>query len=427
MKATARLIALIVTLSVAYVFAEDWPQYYGPRRDSTSTEKGLLRTWPKEGPRVVWTVPLGPGFGGPAVSQGKVYLLDRDEKVGDTLRVYDFATGKELWTFAYNAPGSFMFPGSRTSPTVDGDRAYICGPLGDLYSIDINTHKPVWHKNVWTDFGGGALPRWAITQNPLVYRNLLIVGSQTSQAGVVAYDKLTGELKWQTPALAGATGYVSPSVVKVGGEDHLVMVMAAQGFGRTAGGGSVSGIDPLSGKVLWTYTNWQCGIPVPHAVDAGEGRVLITGGYNAGTSMIKVEKKADGSYGVTELFKTVEFGAHTQPPILYREHFYANYTTNERSDGFICMGMDGKVRWKTGENPAFVRGGSLLADGLLLSTDGSTMLYLIEPDPAGFKPLASAVLLEQGTNWAPLALVDGKLLIRDQKQMKCLQVGQQSR
>jgi len=427
MKATARLIALIVTLSVAYVFAEDWPQYYGPRRDSTSTEKGLLRTWPKEGPRVVWTVPLGPGFGGPAVSQGKVYLLDRDEKVGDTLRVYDFATGKELWTFAYNAPGSFMFPGSRTSPTVDGDRAYICGPLGDLYSIDVNTHKPVWHKNVWTDFGGGELPRWAITQNPLVYRNLLIVGSQTSQAGVVAYDKLTGELKWQTPALAGATGYVSPSVVKVGGEDHLVMVMAAQGFGRTAGGGSVSGIDPLSGKVLWTYTNWQCGIPVPHAVDAGEGRVLITGGYNAGTSMIKVEKKADGSYGVTELFKTVEFGAHTQPPILYRDHFYAQYTTNERSDGFICMGMDGKVRWKTGENPAFVRGGSLLADGLLLSTDGSTMLYLIEPDPAGFKPLASAVLLEQGTNWAPLALVDGKLLIRDQKQMKCLQVGQQSR
>ena len=427
MTTKAKLIAIIVTLSVVSVVAADWPQYYGPNRNATSTEKGLLRTWPKEGPRVLWTIPLGPGFGGPAVSGGKVYLLDRDEKVGDTLRVYDFATGKELWTFAYNAPGSFMFPGSRTSPTVDGDRAYICGPLGDLYSIDVNTHKPVWHKNVWTDFGGGELPRWAITQNPLVYRNLLIVGSQTSQAGVVAYDKLTGELKWQTPALAGATGYVSPSVVKVGGEDHLVMVMAAQGFGRTAGGGSVSGIDPLSGKVLWTYTNWQCGIPVPHAVDAGEGRVLITGGYNAGTSMIKVEKKADGSYGVTELFKTVEFGAHTQPPILYRDHFYAQYTTNERSDGFICMGMDGKVRWKTGENPAFVRGGSLLADGLLLSTDGSTMLYLIEPDPSGFKPLASAVLLEQGTNWAPLALVDGKLLIRDQKQMKCVQVGQQSR
>jgi outer membrane protein assembly factor BamB len=155
--------------------------------------------------------------------------------------------------------------------------------------------------------------------------------------------------------------------------------------------------------------------------------VLITGGYNAGAAMIKVQKQPDGSYGVTELFKTVEFGSHTQPPILYKDHFYVQYTTNERSDGLVCMTMDGQVKWKTGEQPYFSKGGAILADGLLLATDGNTMLYLIDPDPSGFKPLASAVLLEQGTNWAPLALVDGKLLIRDQKQMKCLVVAQQSR
>ena len=88
------MVALLVLLSVGGTFAADWPWYYGPRRDGTSTEKGLLRTGPKEGPKVLWTAPLGAGFGGPAVSRGKVYLLDRDEKVGDTLRVYDFATGK---------------------------------------------------------------------------------------------------------------------------------------------------------------------------------------------------------------------------------------------------------------------------------------------------------------------------------------------
>ena len=194
-------------------------------------------------------------------------------------------------------------------------------------------------------------------------------------------------MKWKTPALAGGVGYVSPSIVKVGGEDHLVMAMAAQGFGRNAGGGSVNGIDPLSGKVLWTYTNWNCGIPVPHAVDAGEGRVLITGGYSAGAALFKVDKKADGSYGVTELFKNIDFGSHTQPPILFNDHFYANYTINERSDGLVCMGMDGKVRWRTGENPLFNKGGLILADGLLLATDGNTMAYLIEPSPSGFKPL----------------------------------------
>ncbi len=471
MTARAKLIALIVTLSAAYVFAADWPQYYGPRRDSTSTERGLLRTWPKGGPKVLWTAPLGFGFGGPAVSRGKVYLLDRDEKVGDTLRVYDFATGKELWHFAYDAPGSFMWPGSRTVPTVDGDYVYTCGPLGDLYSLNINTHKPVWHKNVWTDFGGGGglpplrqpppgmrgvqpsppggtpvgppgaqpgaagpgvapgipLPTWAITQNPLIYRNLVIVASQAPEAGVVAYDKLTGELKWKTPALSGGVGYVSPSLVKVAGEDHLVMITAAKGFGRSAGGGSVNGLDPLTGKVLWTYTNWQCGIPVAHAVDAGEGRVLVAGGYNAGAAMMKVQKRPDGSYEVTELFKNADFGSHTQPPILYKDHFYAQYTTNERSDGLVCMSMNGQVKWKTGEEPPFSKGGAVLADGLLLVTDGNTKLYLIDPDPSGFKPLASVELLEQGNNWAPLALVDGKLLIRDQKQMKCVVVAQQSR
>jgi len=444
MKSRAKLVMLIVTLAVAGAFAEDWPQYYGPNRDATSAEKGVWRTWPREGPKVLWTVPVRVGYGGPAISGGRVYLLDRDDAVGDNLRSLDLASGKELWNFAYDAPGRFNHPGSRTTPTVDGNHVYTCGPLGDLYCISASTHKPVWHKNLWKDLGGDELPKWAITQNPLIYRNLLIVASQTSQAGVVAYDKLTGEVKWKSAALSGSAGfinrqiawliglsgnvgYVSPSIVKVGGEDHLVMITAAMGFGRSASGGSVNGIDPLSGKLLWTYSNWQCVIPVPHAVDAGGGRILITGGYRAGAAMIKVQKKGDGSYGVTELFKNPDFGSHTLPPILYKDHFYAQYTINERSDGLACMSMDGRVKWKTGEDPAFVRGGSILVDGLLLSTDGNTKLYLIEPDPSGFKPLASAALLEPGENWAPLALADGRLLIRDQKNLKCVQVAQQIR
>jgi hypothetical protein len=141
--------------------------------------------------------------------------------------------------------------------------------------------------------------------------------------------------------------------------------------------------------------------------------------------MIKVQKAADGSYSAAELFKNPDFGAHTQPPILYKDHFYAQYTVNERSDGLVCMTMTGQVKWKTGEDPLFNKGGAVLADDLLLVVDGNKMLYLVEPDPAGFKPLASAQLLEPGENWAPVALADGKLLIRDQKQMKCLLVAQQ--
>jgi len=420
---------LMCVVAINATYAQDWPQYFGPNRNGLSTEKGILRSWPQQGPEILWTVDIGIGFGGPVVKDGKVYLLDRDDKVGDKLRCFDLSSGKELWNFGYDAPGSVMFPGSRSVPIIDGNRIYSCGPYGNLYCIDINTHKPIWNKNVWTDFGGGEVPRWAITQCPIVYGDLIILASQAPQAGVVAYEKLTGKVKWSTPSL-GPVGYVSPEIVKVGTESHLVMITASAGRGASASGGKVVGIDPLTGKVLWEYTNWQCGIPVPGAVDAGEGRVLITGGYEAGAAMIKVEKKTDGTYSVTELYKNKDFGSHTQSPVLYNGNFYAQYSTNERKDGMVCMSIDGQIKWKTARSPLFDKGGMIIADGLMLSTDGASKLYLIEPDPSAFKPIATAELLKADAgdqrfptqNWAPLALVNGKLLIRDQSRLMCVKV-----
>lgn len=420
--------ALILVISTMMLNAQDWPQYFGPERNGISQQKGLLRTWPDKGPQVLWTVSTGIGFGGPVIKDGKVYLLDRDDKVGDKLRCFDLANGKELWNFSYDAPGSVQFPGTRSVPTIDGNRIYTVGPYGQFYCIDINTHKPLWNKNIWTDFGGGQIPRWAITQCPLVVGDLVIVAAQTSQTGVVAYEKLTGKIKWQTPSVGG-TGYVSPALIKIGKENHVVMISASQGRGPTAGGGKVVGIEPLTGKLLWEYTNWQCGIPVPGPVESGDGRILITGGYNAGAAMIKIEKKSDGSYNVSELYKNPDFGSHTQNPILYNGNFYAEYTTNERRDGLVCMSVDGKVKWKTGREPLFDKGGMILADGLLLVTDGGKKLYLVQPDPTAFKPLSQVELLTEsgpGTgnnqNWAPLALSNGNLLIRDQTKLVCVKV-----
>jgi outer membrane protein assembly factor BamB len=391
---------------------------------------------------VLWTTAVGIGYGGPVIKDGKVYLLDRDDKVGDNLRCFDLSNGKELWNFAYDAPGRVMFPGSRSVPIVEGDNVYSCGHNGDLYCIDINTHKPVWNKNIWTDFGGKRLPIWAITQCPLIYGDLLIILSQAPEAGAVAYNKLTGNVVWKTPNL-GNESYASPSVVKIDGKDHVVMVIASTNpighreLPQTLG--NVVGIEPLTGKILWKYDKWQCHISVPSAADAGDNKVLVVGGYELGAVMIKVEKKADGNYGATELLRTEEFGDQTKPPILHNGYFYAQYGTNSRHDGLACMSMDGKIMWKTGRSPDFNKGSMILVDGLILATDGRKTLYLIEPDPSGFKPLASAEVLEEGgtgsendplasrvggstQNWAPLALADGKLLIRDQSRLMCIQV-----
>ena len=128
------------------------------------------------------------------------------------------------------------------------------------------------------------------------------------------------------------------------------------------------------------------------------------------------------SYRVKELFRHNDFGDHTKPPILYNGYFYAQFSTNSKRDGLCCMSMDGKVMWKTMRSPLFDKGSMILADGLILATDGRKTLYLIQPDPSGFKPLASAEMLGDGQNWGPMALSDGKLLLRDQSRLMCFKV-----
>jgi len=410
--------------------AQDWPQYLGPERNSTSPQLNILREWPESGPEVLWTIDVGLGNGGPIIRDGRVYFLDRNDSIGDNIRCFDLATGKEYWNYSYEAPGTVRFPGTRSVPALDGKRLYSCGHNGDLYCTDIETQKPVWNTNIWTEFGGEEIPRWAIVQCPLLYKDMVIVASQTATTGVVAYDKLSGEVKWTTPPL-GREGYVSPAIIRIGEEDHVVMISASYGRGEDQTGGKVLGIDPQSGRILWEYSNWQCIIPIPSPFDAGDGKVLIVGGYESGAAMIRVEKQPGGDYRVNELYKNVDFGAHTKPPILYEGYFYAQYSTNRRRDGLVCMSMDGELMWKTGRDPGFNKGSMILADGLILATDGEKTLYLIEPDPSGFKPLASADVLEivsvaepryGNQNWAPMALADGKLLLRDQNRLMCLKI-----
>lgn len=425
-RITGSMVISIAVICSTFASAQDWPQFLGPNRDGTSPQTGLLRSWPEGGPEVLWTVSVNNGFGGPVVKDGKIYLLDRDDEVGDNMRCFDLSNGEELWNFEYDAPGSVQYPGSRSVPTVDGDYVYSCGPYGDLYCIDINTHEPIWNKNIMKDFGGTRIPVWAISQCPLIYGDLLIVSySKDPYAGLVAYNKLTGDIIWETEAFGNET-YASPSVAKIAGEDHIVMVFSSTNTFMhrdvNTSPGRIIGLLPQTGEILWEYNNWQNMIQIAPAFDVGDGRIIVAGGYELGVAMIKVDKKSDGSYEVTELFKHNNFGEHTKPPILYNGYFYGQFSTNNRRDGLVCMNMDGEIMWKTMRSPAFDKGSMILVGDLILATDGTTSLYLIEPDPSEFKPIASSELLERGQNWAPLALADGKLLIRDQSKMMCLRV-----
>ncbi len=406
----AKLWAILLTLAgfAVTAMAADWPQFMGPNGDGTSTEKGLARSWPSEGPKVLWTVPLGPGYGGASIRDGKVYLLDRVDRQQDVLRCLDFTTGKEDWTFSSEAPGAIDHDGSRTTPAVSEKFVYIIGPFGQMHCLDRRTHQVAWKKDLAKDFGGQA-PRWAVAQSPLLYKDMVVVAPQASQVGIVALDQATGQERWRSAGI-GAMAYGSPMLINLDGMDQIVIVNAP-------GAAAVSAAD---GKVLWEYSH-PCKIAIPNVTPLGRGRFFVTGAYMAGSAIIQVSRQGEG-WQVKELARNTQIGGHCHPALLYQNHLYILANVNERSDGMVCFDLEAKVAWQTRNDPNFDKGGSILTgDGLMYVMDGRTgELYIVELSATGFKSLGKAKVLGGKEIWGPLALSDGKLVLRDQTQVKCL-------
>jgi outer membrane protein assembly factor BamB len=412
-RASGALIQLAAVLGVIALLtpggrAADWPRFMGPNGDGASPEKGLLRAWPADGPKVLWTVKLGPGYGGAAVRDGKVFVLDRVDQKQDVLRCLDLENGKEQWTFGYDAPGSMDHEGSRSTPTVGEKLVFIIGPFGQLHCLDRATHAVVWKKHLVDDFGG-ALPRWKVTQSPLLYQDAVIVAPQSAQTGVVALEQATGKERWRSGPV-GPLAYASPKLLKLDGVEQFVVI-------STEGVAAVAAKD---GAQLWRYAH-RCMIPIPNVSDLGGGKLFVTAAYMTGSAIIQVALDGD-KWNVKELARNNEIGGHCHPALVYQDHLYVLCNTNERNDGMVCFDTEGKLMWQTKREPFLCKGGSVLtADGLIYVMDGkSGELHVVEPSPAGFKSLAKAKLLEGKEIWGPLALADGRLLLRDQGQMKCV-------
>lgn len=403
--------SLVLMLAFGVTWAGDWPGFQGPSGNGIANETGLMKTWPASGPKILWTVPVGPGFGGVASRDGDVYLLDRATRQEDILRCLDLATGKERWRYAYAAPGRINTPGSRSTPAVDDKHVYTVGPFGHLHCVSRATHKPVWKTNILAAFDGKN-PTWAISQSPALYKNTVIVAPVGRKAGVVAFDRNTGNVVWRSKPLRGGISYASPVIATLAGVDQVVVIT----------GGGTTGVDANTGTVLWTSGDWTCKLPITSAAAVGDGRVFVTGGYGAGAAMLKVSRAGD-RFNVKTLFKTKAVKCQIHQPLLYKGHLYLNGNDKAKREGFICMDLNGKVLWKTGKQPGFDWGGLLLADGRIYTVDGTRGdLCMIDPDPSGYREVARAKMLSGKKIWGPIAMADGKVLLRDQKQLRCVDV-----
>ncbi len=404
----------IVLFAVAQAGAEDWPGFQGADRDGVA-QGVLLTEWPADGPRVLWSNDVGPGFGGAAIAKGRAYILDRDGVNGDVLRVYNLKTGKPLWSAGYDAPGRANYHGSRCTPMVTDTHAFTVGPFGDIACFDLQTQAVAWRKHM-DDFGAFP-PKFAWSQSPLIVGEWVVIAPMAEDAGLIALQQTTGEVAWQSGNI-GAEGYGSPRLVTLAGREQIVYLTSTL----------VSGVDPENGKVLWTYDGIPVkrGIPTPTKVDGN--KLFITAGYNSGSAMLEVRRESKGLVA-NELKRDREHGGQIHSALLVNKHLYVNLNTNEtlRRDahGLGCFDLDGNLLWKNNNAPDINRGAVLAVGEHLLTLGGEDgVLRLVKADPEGYNELESIKVFDVKGNrnmiWAAMAYADGYLVVRSQDQLKCI-------
>jgi outer membrane protein assembly factor BamB len=401
------------------VLGGDWPQFRGPNRDNISTETGLLRSWPAGGPKVLWKISVCQGYAGAAIKGGRVYVNDYDDvKKEHLVRCLSLADGKEIWRWSYPVEIRPNHGITRTVPAIGQKMVFSLDPKCRFHAFDARTGKLVWQKNLVQEYKA-TIPGWYAGQNPLLDGNLVLLATG-GDALIVAFDQETGKEVWRAPNPGkDLMSHSSLMPATIGGVKQYLYLTMNKIVGIAEGG-----------QLLWNspFTAKMAAAPSP--VSIGDGRVFVTSGYEAGSVMYMVEKSASG-FAPRKLYDltAMQFNSEVHTPILYQNHLFA--VGSKTRGRFTCLGLDGKIVWQSpvaSGDPAgsrtFELGGFLLADGMFYILDGkSGMLRLIEASTKGYNELASAQILEGEDVWGPMALSDGKLIIRDMNKMVCLQVG----
>ena len=389
----------------------DWPQYLGPNRNGIGPDdQGLARSWPATGPKVLWRVVVGEGFAGPAIQGGSVFILDREADEWDVLRRINLVNGNEIWRYRYRAPGRLDRNGSRTTPATDGRLVFSVGPFGHVHALRCQDGSEVWDAHLLHDWNAER-PGWGVSQSPLLSNDQVIVAPWGQKAAVVAYDKASGQVLWRTANPKGVTqDYSSPIPMQMGLRDTIV---------ASGKNGFTIGVDARSGQELWSFDGYKCRIHIPSPTVLNQQRVLLTGGYGAGAVMFRVAALASNGRTL-EVWKDRKIGSKIAQSLFYKGNIYA--PSGDTRGILRCLRPDGRVRWESGPHRRFAMGSLIIVDGLLFIVHGDTgELVMAEADPNEYRELGrSKTVLESGKIWAPLAYSDGKLVIRDEHHLVCV-------
>ncbi|MEM9588706.1 MAG: PQQ-binding-like beta-propeller repeat protein [Planctomycetota bacterium] len=407
--------------------ADDWNQFRGPDRANRSAETGLFDDWGEGGPKLNWMAEgLGSGYASVSVSGGKIFTTGNFDD-GQAVVALEADSGSPLWkrSLTDKAP-KHGYPGSRCTPTVDGDRVYAVPSSGAIACLSVADGSLIWQRE-FSDWGGKMMSGWGFSESPLIDGDRVICTPGGPKGAVVALDKLTGETLWSCALptyepevgingkdLKDGAGYASAIISQAAGVKQYVQLV----------GRGLIGVRASDGELLWRYDRVSNGTAnIPTAIVSGD-QIFTSTGYNTGSALLELSKDGSGGINVRQVYwldgKTMQ-NKHGGM-VLVDGHIYCGHGNGNGLP--ICVEMaTGEVKWGPVRAAGKGETSTIYADGHVIfrRENGTVILARATPDSmdvvATFEPE-----FQKGKTWAHPVISGGKLYLREQSKLMSYQL-----
>ncbi len=377
-------------------------QWRGPNRDGQFTETGLLKSWPDSGPELILEVEkIGKGWSSPIWVDGTIYTTGMIDTL-DYLTSIDME-GNINWQVAYGRSWYKSFPDTRSTPVVDGDRIYVQSGMGRLVCLNRVTGIENWAVEVDKDYET-EYHSWGNSETPLLIDDIVICSPGGNKTSIVAFNKMTGELVWESESLGGQRAYASATIYEYKEFRYVLAVI----------GSHLLALNPENGKIVWSYKyldpkKWdQPGLIWTNTPVFHEDEIFLTMGYDYKAVMLKMDSTGTS---VSEKFVDQTFDNHHHGVIYSDGYLYGSNWQNNKRGKWVCM------KWDSGEivyvDEWDTKGSMVMADGMLYCYNEKGNVGLVKPDPDGFDVISQFKITQgAGTHWAHPFIADGKLFLR---------------
>jgi outer membrane protein assembly factor BamB len=422
-------VAAALFIPVGTLSADDWPQWMGPTRDDVWHESGILKEFPKDGPKILWRAPISGGYSGPAVAQGKVYVTDflaegdksndpgKKSELKGQERILCFSEndGKLLWKYEYPCEYKISYPaGPRTTPAVNEGKVYSLGAEGNLVCLDAAAGKLIWEKDLKKEYNIQA-PHWGFSGHPLVEGDKLfaLVGGEGSVA--VAFDKNTGKEIWRALS-ASEPGYAPPTLIEAGGTKQLIQWSAE----------AINSLDPSTGKVYWSVPlkpDYGMSIMAPRQ----QGNYLFASGIGDQSLLLELDANKPNAKELWRGTNKMAVYCVNSTPVVDGETMYGVDRMGQLRGVTLATG---KRLWETlkpttGSRPANSGTAFLTKNGdqyFIFSETGDLIIAKLTPE--GYTEVSRAHVVDQTNEafgrevvWSHPAYAAKKAFIRNDKEI----------